>query len=103
MQVIDPVAPRHVAVTKDGKVPVTVSNGPTKLELLTIPKHKKNPDVGSKTLYRTSSILIDQDDAQALSEGEEVRSAHVFVCQCCASDFPHIASRINHDYPSLLP
>ena len=63
-----------------GKVPVTLSNGPAQLELLTVPKHKKNPDVGVKTLYRTSSIFIDQEDAQALSQGEEVCFRSCSLC-----------------------
>lgn len=74
MQVIDPVAPRHASVLEKGKVPVTLSNGPAELELVTIPKHKKNADVGVKTLFRTATLFIDQEDAQALSQGEEVRS-----------------------------
>lgn len=60
-------------MVEEGKVLVTLSNGPPQLELLTVPKHKKNPDVGVKTLYRTSTIFIDQEDAQTLSQGEEVR------------------------------
>lgn len=70
---IDPVAPRHTAVTKAGMVPVTLSNGPAALELTSAPKHKKNPDVGTKVVYKTNRIFIDQADARALSQGEEVR------------------------------
>ena len=68
------MAPRHTSVLQGGKVPVRLSNGPTELELVTVPKHKKNADVGVKTVYRTSHIFIDQEDAQALSQGEEVRA-----------------------------
>lgn len=69
---IDPVAPRHTAVAKAGMVPVTLTNGPTALELTSAPKHKKNPDVGTKVVYKTNRIFIDQADARALSQGEEV-------------------------------
>lgn len=74
---IDPVAPRHTAVTTAGMVPVTLANGPSALELTSAPKHKKNPAVGTKVVYKTSRIFIDQADARALSQGEEVR-----LCSC---------------------
>ena len=77
MQMIDPVAPRHTAVVKAGMVPVTLSNGPPALELTSAPKHKKNPDAGTKVVYKMSRIFIDQADARALSEGEEVRQRHI--------------------------
>jgi glutamyl-tRNA synthetase len=61
-------------VLKAGAVPVTLSNGPPEVEYATVPKHKKNPDVGVKTLYKGNRVLIDQEDARALKEGEEVRT-----------------------------
>ena len=73
LQVIDPVVPRHTAVLQDGKVPVLLSNGPAELELATVAKHAKNPASGKKTLYMAAKIFVDQADACALSEGEEVR------------------------------
>jgi glutamyl-tRNA synthetase len=92
--VIDPVAPRHCAVTEEGKVLVTLDNGPAQLELLTVSKHKKNPAVGVKTLYRTSTILIDQQDAQALSPGEEVRAFAVLFAVLFVLGFIHVLSCI---------
>jgi tRNA synthetases class I (E and Q), anti-codon binding domain len=73
LQAIDPVAPRHTAVAKAGAVRVRLTNGPPAVECRTVPKHKKNPDVGKKTLYLSSSLLIDQADAAVIKEGEEVR------------------------------
>ena len=73
LQVIDPIAPRHTGIVRQGAVPVTLSNGPESLELSTVAKHNKNADVGQKTLYKTNKILFEQIDAQAVSEGEEVR------------------------------
>ena len=69
---IDPVCPRHTAVTLEGRVMVTLENGPAAPELLAVPKHKKNPDVGSKALLRSKQIWIDQADALDVNEGEEV-------------------------------
>jgi len=38
----------------------------------TLPKHKKNPEVGEKKTVYASSILIDQDDALSFEDNEEV-------------------------------
>ncbi|KAL4439440.1 hypothetical protein ABPG77_008769 [Micractinium sp. CCAP 211/92] len=71
-RVIDPVCPRHTAVETDGRVPVTLSNGPATAEFVEMPRHAKHPPAGTKQQMRSSSIWIDQADAQAIAEGEEV-------------------------------
>ncbi|PRW45405.1 glutamyl-tRNA synthetase isoform A [Chlorella sorokiniana] len=71
-RVIDPVAPRHTAVESVGRVPVTLSNGPAAPEFVEQPRHAKNPAAGTKQQMRSGSLWLDQADAQALSEGEEV-------------------------------
>ncbi|KAF9265646.1 glutamate-tRNA ligase [Marasmius fiardii PR-910] len=71
-KVIDPVAPRHWAILEDKKVRVTVKGGPTSPEVKTLPKHKKNPDVGEKKTVYTSTIIIDQEDAVSFDDQEEV-------------------------------
>jgi glutamyl-tRNA synthetase len=76
MQVIDPIAPRHTAVLKTRVVPITLSNGPAEVEYTTVPKHKKNPEVGVKTLFKGNRLLINQEDALAVKEGEEVCFQH---------------------------
>ncbi|KAI7845298.1 hypothetical protein COHA_001141 [Chlorella ohadii] len=53
-------------------VPVTLSNGPAAPEFVEQPRHAKNPAVGTKQQMRSGSLWLDQADAQALSEGEEV-------------------------------
>eukprot|EP00195_Chlamydomonas_chlamydogama_P010601 CAMPEP_0202902822 /NCGR_PEP_ID=MMETSP1392-20130828/17067_1 /ASSEMBLY_ACC=CAM_ASM_000868 /TAXON_ID=225041 /ORGANISM="Chlamydomonas chlamydogama, Strain SAG 11-48b" /LENGTH=734 /DNA_ID=CAMNT_0049589629 /DNA_START=191 /DNA_END=2395 /DNA_ORIENTATION=- len=69
---IDPVCPRHTAVDVEGRVPVTLSNGPSELEVVTVPRHKKYPPAGKKAQYRTNRIWLEQADARELKEGEEV-------------------------------
>ncbi|GAA5905485.1 hypothetical protein JCM6882_004765, partial [Rhodosporidiobolus microsporus] len=76
-KVIDPVAPRFVAVEKEGLVPVTVIGGagapaPGQVESKQNPKHKKNPDVGLKTTYYSSSFFVEQADAASFAADEEV-------------------------------
>ena len=52
-RLIDPVAPRHTAVAADGRVPLTLSNGPEVEEVEIVPAHKKNPEVGQKASVRS--------------------------------------------------
>ncbi|KAK7467382.1 glutamate--tRNA ligase [Stygiomarasmius scandens] len=71
-KVIDPIAPRHWAVVEDKKVPVTIKGAPASPEVKTLPKHKKNPDVGEKKTVYTSNILVEQEDAQSFEDQEEI-------------------------------
>ncbi|GAA6039961.1 hypothetical protein JCM8097_002640 [Rhodosporidiobolus ruineniae] len=76
-KVIDPVAPRFVAVEREGIVPVKVIGGAGKpadgaVESKQLAKHKKNPDVGLKTTYYSSSIFVEQADAASFAQDEEV-------------------------------
>lgn len=69
--VIDPVAPRHVAVRSRGKVRISLE-GIADVEAVDVPRHKKNPELGTKKSYRTPSIWLDAADAAVISKGEEV-------------------------------
>jgi len=53
-------------------VPVTIKGAPASPEVKTLPKHKKNPDVGEKKTVYTSNILVEQEDAQSFEDQEEV-------------------------------
>ncbi|KZV67990.1 glutamate-tRNA ligase [Peniophora sp. CONT] len=71
-KVIDPVAPRFWSLLKDGLVPVTIKGAPEGLEVKTLPKHKKNPDVGDKQTTYSSLIFIEQEDALSFDSNEEI-------------------------------
>ncbi|KAI0273408.1 glutamate-tRNA ligase [Gloeopeniophorella convolvens] len=71
-KVIDPIAPRFWSILKSKPVPVTIQGGPAEPETKTLPKHKKNPDVGEKTTVYSSNILIDQEDALSFEDNEEI-------------------------------
>mmetsp|Transcript_5939 Transcript_5939/g.21738 ORF Transcript_5939/g.21738 Transcript_5939/m.21738 type:complete len:715 (-) Transcript_5939:1426-3570(-) len=71
-KIIDPVSPRYTAVLDEGKVPVTLLNGPATPEVKTVLKHKKNPDLGIKSTVYSKAIWLDRADAEAVKEGEEV-------------------------------
>jgi tRNA synthetases class I (E and Q), anti-codon binding domain len=53
-------------------VPVTITGGPASVETKDMPRHKKNPAVGTKRTVYASEIIIDQADAQSFAIDEEV-------------------------------
>lgn len=71
-KIIDPIAPRHWAIVKKNSVPVTIQGGPQTLEVKSIPKHKKNADVGVKKTTYSSSIFVEQEDAVSFEDQEEI-------------------------------
>ncbi|THH29089.1 hypothetical protein EUX98_g5103 [Antrodiella citrinella] len=71
-KIIDPIAPRFWAISKEGKVSVTIKGGPAVPEVKTLPKHKKNAEIGEKKTVFSSQILVEQEDAQSFEDQEEV-------------------------------
>ena len=69
---IDPVAPRHTAIEKVKAVTATVKGARLAPYTEDKPKHGKNPELGTKKVAYGSEILIDQADAQALAQDEEI-------------------------------
>lgn len=51
----------------------TLTNGPATPEVRALPKHKKNPEVGTKKTVYSSKIIIEQEDARSFEDQEEVR------------------------------
>jgi glutamyl-tRNA synthetase len=84
---IDPVAPRHTAIAVPVKVAILGRGGePTSSAM---PKHKKNPDLGTKTTWFSDEICIDLEDALTLREGEELTLmdwGNAFVTKLVKSD-----------------
>ena len=73
--IVDPVAPRHSAVRSRGRVRVSLEGAPavgSADAAATVPRHKKNPELGMKESYRTPSVWLDAADAAVISKGEEV-------------------------------
>ncbi|KAK6347143.1 hypothetical protein TWF696_007223 [Orbilia brochopaga] len=73
-KVIDPIAPRHTALLRDGLVTanVTGTDEEIKERAEEKPKHKKNPAVGVKQVHYGPQVLIDQADARTFAQGEEI-------------------------------
>lgn len=68
-RVIDPIAPRHVALDISKAKSVLISN--IEEHVKTIPKHKKNHELGTKNIIYTSQIFIEGEDATNLEVGEK--------------------------------
>jgi len=67
---LDPIAPRHTGIANP--VEWTFVNGPDKPYSQELPKHKKNPEVGLKTTWFSSTVVIDGEDANLVEINEEV-------------------------------
>lgn len=70
-RLIDPVVPRFVALEEKQLVKASIANAPP-AEERQVPKHKKNPDLGTKATVYDSQILLEQADAASFEENEEV-------------------------------
>ncbi|RIB24632.1 tRNA synthetases class I, catalytic domain-containing protein [Gigaspora rosea] len=71
--VIDPICPRHTSILKPNIVKANISGGPeVPYAKDNMPKHKKNPDVGTKKTWFASTIFIDQNDAKTFGIDEEI-------------------------------
>ncbi|KAL9119259.1 MAG: hypothetical protein Q9187_004183 [Circinaria calcarea] len=69
---IDPIAPRHTAVTKEKAVPTTIRGARVAPYTEDKPKHGKNPSLGTKKVAFSQNILIDQEDAATFAQDEEI-------------------------------
>ncbi|XP_039757717.1 bifunctional glutamate/proline--tRNA ligase isoform X3 [Pararge aegeria] len=67
-KVIDPIAPRFTAL-ETSPVPVNLKGVQSETSL-NVQLHPKNPDVGTKAIWISKRLLIDQLDAKALKVGE---------------------------------
>jgi len=87
--VIDPVAPRHTSVEVDTAVKATITNGPVEPYSKDVPKHPKNPAIGTKKAAFSKSIILDQEDVKLMKEGEEItlmKWGNAFVRKINGSD-----------------
>uniref|UniRef100_A0A5S6QQU9 Uncharacterized protein n=1 Tax=Trichuris muris TaxID=70415 RepID=A0A5S6QQU9_TRIMR len=69
-KVIDPVAPRFIALLKENLVPMFISDA--KPERKKVVKHPKNPSIGERPMLYGPRVLIEQVDADLLESGVTV-------------------------------
>eukprot|EP01125_Pyxidicula_operculata_P006270 TRINITY_DN2177_c0_g1_i1.p1 TRINITY_DN2177_c0_g1~~TRINITY_DN2177_c0_g1_i1.p1 ORF type:complete len:716 (-),score=203.18 TRINITY_DN2177_c0_g1_i1:35-2182(-) len=70
-KLIDRIIPRYTAIRKENAVVVSL-DGPEKPEVVEVPRHKQNPDLGKKTITRCNKIYLEQVDAALLKDDTEV-------------------------------
>lgn len=74
-RVIDPIAPRYTGVTLENRAVLELDNvDGAASELVSVDLHPKNPSVGKKVITRSNRVIIEQDDAKLIKDGEEVRT-----------------------------
>ncbi len=57
-KIIDPIVPRYTALAST-RVPLVLSNSPAEISYKSVPRHKKNPDLGNKVVSYTNKIFIE--------------------------------------------
>merc|ERR1712232_882645 len=78
-QKIDPIIPRYAAVSKGAAV-FKLKDGPAEPTGKMEKKHPKNDELGERLIMLTKEVLLDQDDAQDLAEGEQITLLHWGNC-----------------------
>lgn len=71
-KVLDPIVPRYTAVAKEGKALFVMKGAPESATAKSVPRHKKNPDLGNKVISMLNKIYLEAEDAKAIKEGEEI-------------------------------
>lgn len=71
-KIIDPIAPRFTALDKEGLVKLVIKDCPAEPYTKELPRHKKNPSVGTKLTSYSSIAFIEQSDAASISQNEEI-------------------------------
>eukprot|EP00126_Sphaerothecum_destruens_P007214 Sdes_comp19742_c0_seq1m11744 len=72
IKVIDPIAPRVTAISSGAYSKMLLEDAHLKGSIKEVPLHKKNPQMGNRKVAFARSILLEQQDAQQLKEGEEI-------------------------------
>jgi len=71
-KVVDPIATRYTALLADGLVPLTLEGAPADAYAETLFKHPKDQSLGKKVRLFAPTVLLQQEDAALIAEGEEV-------------------------------
>lgn len=90
-KVIDPIAPRHTAISDKDRVKVTLTGAdvPEAPRTEERPKHPKNAEVGKKNVVFSDEIWVDQADAKAFKQDEEITAmswGNVIIREITGSD-----------------
>jgi glutamyl-tRNA synthetase len=69
---LEPRARRFMAIAAATAVPLKLTNVPDGLTSLSVPVHPKDTSLGMRPFFLSNDLLIEQGDAAAMAEGEEV-------------------------------
>ena len=69
---IDPIAPRYTAVATENMVHCTVQGASASPSHEEKEVHAKNKELGTKKVFYSSKIIVDQADAQSFEQDEEI-------------------------------
>ncbi|MBW0468598.1 hypothetical protein O181_008313 [Austropuccinia psidii MF-1] len=69
-RIIDPIVPRHTAITN--RVTAVIKGGQGVAFVETLPAHKKNPELGNKKVTYSPTIYIEQQDVNSFDIDEEI-------------------------------
>merc|ERR1719193_575044 len=78
-QKIDPVVPRYTAVGKDDAVLLKL-DGPDQPVCVMDKKHPKNESLGERLIIQSKQVWVEQEDAAAIEQGEQVTLLHWGNC-----------------------
>lgn len=101
IKVIDPTVARHTAILKKDivKVTLTGSDVPAEPKSDDKPKHPKNPEIGTKKVFYSSQVLLDQADAKSFKKDEEITLmswGNAFVREIASGDpIPSLTCELN--------
>lgn len=91
-KIIDPIASRHAAIEAKYAVTVTIDGLENKTWLERRLKHAKYPDLGTKQVTFSNKFLVEQVDAAALQQGEELTL--MGWGNACISNMTRVGDRI---------
>ncbi|KAF4325529.1 hypothetical protein BBO99_00000359 [Phytophthora kernoviae] len=71
-RVLDPIAPRYFAISKEDAVPLSLTNVSSEVVGIPVARHPKDPSMGNKMVRFCNKLLLERDDVANFVEGEEV-------------------------------
>lgn len=73
VKIIDPICPRYSAIGKDNVATLRIVNwNGSEIDVKSVPKHAKAPELGERPLFRSANTFIENEDAQTFVVGEKV-------------------------------
>jgi glutamyl/glutaminyl-tRNA synthetase len=94
-RIIDPIAPRYTGITAEHQAVLEIDNLPDS-ELVAVDLHPKNAAIGRKVVSRSNRVVLEQDDAKLIKDGEEVRTHTYTHTHTHARALPHPPSLTSH-------